>query len=53
MLGGAPRLKGGGRGDLIARVNLTVPKKLTKKEKEALEALRQVSRENPRKVFSG
>src|ERR1043166_5007541 len=33
---GAPKLKGGGRGDLIARLRLTVPKKLTKKEREAL-----------------
>jgi molecular chaperone DnaJ len=45
---GAPRLKGSGRGDLVARLNVTVPKKLTKKEREALEALQQVSRENPR-----
>jgi molecular chaperone DnaJ len=50
---GAARLKGGGRGDLIARVNVTVPKKLTKKEKEALEALKQVSRENPRERIAG
>src|SRR5216110_3395844 len=45
---GAPKLKGSGRGDLLARVKLTVPKKLTKKEREAIEALRQASRENPR-----
>jgi molecular chaperone DnaJ len=48
---GAPRLKGGGKGDLLARVRLTVPKKLTKAEKEALEALQKVSRENPREAF--
>ena len=35
---GAPKLKGGGRGDLLARVKVTVPGKLTKAEKEALEA---------------
>ena len=35
---GAPKLKGGGKGDLLARVNVTVPKKLTKAEKEALES---------------
>ena len=45
---GAPRLKGSGRGDLLARVHLTVPKKLTKAEREAIEALRKVSREQPR-----
>jgi molecular chaperone DnaJ len=45
---GAPKLKGSGRGDLLARVKLTVPKKLTKKEREAIEALQKVSRENPR-----
>ena len=45
---GAPRLKGGGRGDLLARVRVSVPKKLTKAEREALENLRNVSRDNPR-----
>ncbi|TML04420.1 MAG: molecular chaperone DnaJ [Actinobacteria bacterium] len=45
---GAPKLKGGGKGDLIARLRVTVPKKLTKKEREALEELQKVSREDPR-----
>jgi molecular chaperone DnaJ len=45
---GAPKLKGGGKGDLIARLRLSVPKKLTKKERDALEELQKVSRENPR-----
>lgn len=45
---GAPKLKGSGRGDLLARVRVTVPKKLSKAEKEALEQLKSVSRENPR-----
>src|SRR5918912_1584350 len=45
---GAPRLNGGGKGDLLARVRVTVPTKLTKKEREALEELKKVSRENPR-----
>ena len=48
---GAPKLKGGGRGDLIARLRVTVPKKLTKKEREALEELQKVSRENPREAL--
>jgi molecular chaperone DnaJ len=50
---GAPKLKGGGRGDLLARVKVTVPGKLTKAEKEALEGYQKVSRESPReRVFS-
>jgi molecular chaperone DnaJ len=45
---GAPKLKGGGRGDLLARVRVTVPSKLTKKEREALEAFQAATRGNPR-----
>ncbi len=45
---GAPKLNGGGKGDLLARLVVTVPKKLTKAEKEALEAYGKVSREQPR-----
>ncbi len=41
---GAPRLKGGGKGDLLARVTLTVPEKVSKQERELLEELRKVSR---------
>ncbi len=48
---GAPKLKGSGKGDLLARVRVTVPKKLTKAEKEALEQLQKVSRENPREAL--
>ena len=44
---GAPKLNGGGKGDLLARVRVTVPTKLTKAEREALEELQKVSRENP------
>jgi molecular chaperone DnaJ len=40
---GAPRLKGSGRGDVLARLQLTVPKKLTKKQRELLEELRKVT----------
>jgi DnaJ-class molecular chaperone len=49
---GAPHLKGSGRGDLLARVNVTVPKKLTKAEREALEGYQKVSRESPRDRFA-
>jgi molecular chaperone DnaJ len=45
---GAPHLKGHGRGDLLARVKITVPAKLTKAEREALEGYSKVSRERPR-----
>jgi len=40
---GAPKLKGGGKGDLLARLKLTVPEKLSKKERELLEELRKAS----------
>jgi molecular chaperone DnaJ len=50
---GAPRLKADGRGDLIARVHVHVPTKLSKAEREALENLQKASRDNPReKAFS-
>jgi molecular chaperone DnaJ len=50
---GAPNIKGNGRGDLLARVIVTVPKKLTKAEREALEGYQKVSREEPRQRFAG
>jgi molecular chaperone DnaJ len=49
---GVPHLKGNGRGDLLARVSVTVPKKLTKAEREALEGYQKVSREDPRQRFA-
>jgi molecular chaperone DnaJ len=50
---GAPKLNASGRGDLLARVRVNVPSKLTKAEREALEQLRKVSRHNPREEASG
>jgi molecular chaperone DnaJ len=47
---GAPKLKGGGRGDVLARVRIDVPKKLTKAEREAIENLQKVSHQNPREA---
>jgi molecular chaperone DnaJ len=41
---GVPHLKGGGKGDLLARLKLTVPEKVSKKERELLEELRKVAR---------
>ena len=49
---GVPHLKGNGRGDLLARLKVTVPKKLTKAEREALEGYQKVSRETPREQFA-
>jgi molecular chaperone DnaJ len=50
---GAPKLKGSGRGDLLARVRVSVPAKLSKAEREALEGYEKVSRSNPReRLFS-
>jgi molecular chaperone DnaJ len=39
---GAPKLKGG-KGDVLARLKLEVPKRLNKKQRELLEELRKVS----------
>ena len=50
---GAPRLKGAGQGDVLARLRLHVPQKLTKAEREAVEQLKKVSRENPREAAYG
>jgi molecular chaperone DnaJ len=49
---GAPHLRGNGKGDLLARVKVSVPKKLSKAEKEALEGYQKVSHENPRERFA-
>ena len=49
---GVPHVRGGGRGDLLARVKVSVPKKLSKAEKEALEGYQKVSRDNPRERFA-
>jgi DnaJ-class molecular chaperone len=46
---GAPKPKGGGHGDLLARLKLSVPKKPTKAERELVEQLAKVER-NPREV---
>jgi molecular chaperone DnaJ len=40
---GAPKLKGSGRGDVLARLKIQVPKKPSKRERELLEELRKVS----------
>jgi molecular chaperone DnaJ len=50
---GAPRLKGSGRGDVLARVRVTVPKKLKKRERELLEELQKVPHDDPREALFG
>jgi molecular chaperone DnaJ len=44
---GAPKPKGG-HGDLLVTVEVDVPSKLNKKEKELLESLREAGSESPR-----
>jgi molecular chaperone DnaJ len=48
---GAPKLKGSGKGDLIAKLHVAVPKKLSKQEREALEELQKVSHDDPREAL--
>jgi len=41
---GAPKLRGKGNGDVLARLKISVPKKPTKKERELLEELQKVQK---------
>jgi DnaJ-class molecular chaperone len=45
---GMPRMRGGGNGDLYARVRIVVPKDLTGEEKELIRRLGELRRDNPR-----
>lgn len=45
---GAPRLKGQGTGDMLVMVHVVVPEKLSKNEKEQIEKLATMDKENPR-----
>ncbi len=40
---GAPRLKGSGHGDVLARIKIAVPKRVSKKQRELLEQLQKAS----------
>lgn len=46
---GVPRLKGGGRGDLIVQIRVVIPSKLTKKERQLFEELSETRKEDVRK----
>ena len=41
---GAPKLRGSGKGDVLARLKISVPKKPNKKERELLEELQKVQK---------
>ena len=41
---GAPKLSGSGKGDVLARVRIEVPKRVNKKERELLEQLQELGR---------
>jgi len=45
---GMPRLRGGGRGDLLVKLRVTVPKTTSDDERALLERLRQLHRDSPR-----
>jgi molecular chaperone DnaJ len=50
---GAPRLKGEGRGDLIARLRVQVPRDLTAEQRKALEKFAKLDQGDPReRLFS-
>ena len=38
---GAPHLNGGGQGDVLARIRIEVPKRVSKKQRELLEELQK------------
>ncbi len=48
---GAPRLKGEGRGDLIATLRLDVPRELSAKQREALEKYAEIDPRDPRETL--
>jgi DnaJ-class molecular chaperone len=45
---GVPHLRGGGAGDLYARIKVTVPKNLSERERELIEELKELRQEDPR-----
>jgi DnaJ-class molecular chaperone len=45
---GMPRLGGGGRGDLLVRLKVVLPRGLSAEERRLVEQLARLRRENPR-----
>jgi DnaJ-class molecular chaperone len=45
---GMPRLKASGHGDLLARIKVVTPTQLSDRERELLEELRSLRKDNPR-----
>ena len=50
---GSPRLNGNGQGDLLARLRVSIPSKLSKAEREALENYEKAAHSNPRDRLFG
>jgi molecular chaperone DnaJ len=48
---GAPRLKGGGRGDLIARLRIQVPRELSEEQQRALKEFASLDDRDPRETL--
>lgn len=49
---GAPKLKGGGHGDLIVRIRIHVPQALTDDQRQALEAFAKLDTTDPREALT-
>jgi DnaJ-class molecular chaperone len=49
-----PHLRGGGAGDLYARIKVAVPRNLSEQEQDLIRQLNGIRRENPReKLLAG
>ncbi len=45
---GAPKMRGSGKGDMLAKIRVAVPNRLNSKEKKVLEQFAELHKENPR-----
>jgi molecular chaperone DnaJ len=45
---GAPKTKGAGKGDMLAKIHVAVPSRLSSKEKKVLEQFAEIHKDNPR-----